>query len=254
MARARRAAGWAAPHRGRCGRPARGLFALALAVALAGCTGTLVERAVRARGGPLVSASREADANVHRGFPGQWSFEIAYRTPDRLRWTIHAYGEDQSYVCDGQNVRLYLGTAALPVDPSQAAAFRTEMRFVAASALDALLDPSQATWTEVPAAELPAGAAAAVRATFRDAPGSDYLLAFDDRMLLVSLEGDVAIPTIGAGRLRALYRDFRDVAGYTLPFAGSYTLGGEPLMEETVRRWLPNDPSLTPASFASPPP
>jgi hypothetical protein len=230
----------------------RWLAALACALVLAGCARGAVERAVAARGGLLHSSYREVDGSVHQGFPGEWSWEISYRTPDLLRWTIHTYGEDQSYVYDGRRVVLHLGTATLPVDPAAAAGFRTQARWFAVTSLDVLTDASLTTWEEIPVADLPPGVRRGLRASFRDGSGP-YLLFFDDRDLLVAAEGDVALPPIGSGRLRADWQDFRDVGGFVLPFAGRYTLDGRPLMDERVRQWIPNDPTLTPASFAAPP-
>jgi hypothetical protein len=214
-----------------------------------GCAHSLVERAVRARGGPMQSLYRVVDARVHEGFPGSWSWETGYRVPEFLRWTVHTYGEDQSFVYDGEDVILYLGSASLPVEPAAAAAFRSQARWFAVGALDVLADPARVGWEELPSSELAPGAAHGLRARFRD-DGSSYVLLFDDRDLLIALEGEVAIPPVGAGRLRAEYDDFREVDGYTLAYTGRYLLDGRPLADEVVRRCVPNDPALTAASFA----
>lgn len=244
--RARRRAGFGGPL----------LVAIAiigLAPGAVGCARTLVDRAIAARGGPLESLYREVDASVREGFPGEWTWQIAYRYPDLLRWTIETYGDEQSYVYDGRAVVLYLGSAALPVDAPGAASFRTQARWFAVTALDVLQDSGRIEWHELPAAGLPAGIAHAVEARFLD-DGALYRLFFDARDLLVAAEGDVALPPIGSGRLRAEYGEFRGVDGYTLAFAGRYTLSGRPLVDEQVRRYVANDPALTAASFETGPP
>jgi len=195
------------------------------------------------------SLYREVDVRVYEGFPGAWSWETGYRFPDLLRWTIHTYGEDQSFVFDGEEVILYLGTASLPVEPEAAASFRTQARWFAVSGLDVLADPERVHWQELPPAALPAGVAHGLTARFRD-DGASYVLFFDERDLLVGLEGEVSIPPLGAGPLRAEYRDFRVVGGFIVPYATRYVLAGRPLADEVVLRAVPDDPALSRASFA----
>jgi len=241
---------WPARGSGHCGPgsvPARLLLGISL-VALAGCAANAVERSIAARGGPLPVALRQVEATVYQGFPGTWTWEIAQRRPDFVRWTIHTYGEEQSYVFDGRRVLLFLGSASMPVTGDAARNFRTQARWLAVTGLDVLRDGNQVAWEEVPPAEVPAGAARGLRVRYLD-DGSTYLLWFDARDLLVAAEGEVAVPPIGAGRLHADFSDFAATGGFTLPRAGRYTLGGAPLMEERILAWTPNDPRVTEASF-----
>lgn len=230
------------------GRRAALLFA-ACAVLSQGCTETLLERAIRARGGRLESLEREVDARVHFGFAGEWSWEMAYRRPELFRWTIHTYGEEQSYVYDGRSAALFLGSAMLPVEPAALASFRSQARWIAVTALDVLASDRLA-WEELAPAELPPGIARGLRARFLD-DGATYLLYLDGRDLLVAADGPILLPPIGAGQLHADFEDFRAVDGYRLPFLVRYALDGRALVDESVRRWVPNDPELTEASFAT---
>jgi len=226
--------------------------ALAVLVA-AGCTAPLVERAIDARGGPLTSVSRDVQAEVHHPkIPGTWRWRIDYRTPDLLRWTLETWGEEQSFAYDGSRLRLFLGSAPLPSDPAVAEGFKTEVRWIAATALDVLADEARVAVQELPRAALPPGAASGLRVTWRD-DGATYLLYFDARDRLTGASGPIAVPLIGAGELRASFEDFRAVDGFLLPHRGRYTLDGEPLFDETILRWRPDDPSLTPDAFTRPP-
>jgi len=219
---------------------------------LSGCSANAVERAITARGGPMESSLRQVEATVYRGFPGNWSWEIALRRPDLVRWTIHAFGEEQSYVYDGRRVLLYLGSASMPVDAAGEGAFRSQVRWLAVTGLDVLRDGGRVAWEEMPRTELPAGVARGLRVRWIE-DGSTYLLWFDDRDLLVAAEGEVALPPIGSGRLHADFSDFAAFDGRLLPRSGRYTLGGRLLVEEHVLSWTPDDPKLTEASFAAGP-
>src|SRR5215475_15480615 len=106
-------------------RPLGAACALLLASA---CSNALIDRAIRARGGSLESLERQVDATVYKEFPGEWSWEMAYYTPDLFRWTLHVAGDQQSYVYDGSNVTLFLGSASIPVDPMAAMSFRSQAR------------------------------------------------------------------------------------------------------------------------------
>jgi len=225
---------------------------LLLALAVAGCARPLLERAIAARGGALQSLSRASQADVVRGFPGEWAWRFEYRVPDQLRWTIETYGEAQSVSYDGRTVRYFLGSATLPTPPAALGDFASIARWTSVTTLDALaLDPD-VVLRELPAGERPAGAAAALEVSYRS-DGARYLLSFDGSDRLVAAEGPVAVPTIVAGRMRATVSGFTTTAGYLLPTVGDYTIEGEPFFRETVLRWVPNDPRLVPASFAAPP-
>ena len=226
---------------------------LLLAVAATGCAGSMVERAIAARGGPLTTLSRDAEADVHAGFPGRWRWRFDYAAPDRLRWTIETYGEQQSVAFDGTEVRFFLGSARIAAAPPALGDFQSVVRWTSVTTLDALAENEQTTIRELARDELPAGAAAAIEVTFR-ADGARYLLIFDEADMLIAAEGPIVLPTIASGRMRAAYSRFETTDGYVLPRACSYTLDGQPFFDETVLRWTPNDPRLTPASFRGPPP
>lgn len=216
------------------------------------CTRPLLERAITARGGALTSLSRDAEADVHAGFPGRWRWRLEYAVPDRLRWTIETYGEEQSVSFDGSTVRYFLGSAPIPAAPAALGDFRTVVRWTAVTTLDALRDDPQVEVRELPRAGLPAGTASALEVTYR-ADGARYLLWFDAADLLVAAEGPIALPTIASGRMRATYTQFATTGGYVLPARGTYTLDDRPFFDERVLRWTPNDARLVPASFQRPP-
>jgi len=226
---------------------------LIFALLSSGCAGSLVERAIIARGGPLTSLSRTSEADVHAGFPGRWRWRFDYTVPDLLRWTIETYGEEQSVAFDGTRVRYFLGSATLPSGPAALGDFQSVVRWTAVTTLDALRDDAQVALRELPQAELPGGVAAGVEVTYRS-DGARYLLLFDDADLLIAAEGPIVLPTIAAGRMRARYESFATTAGYVLPARATYALDGRPFFDETVLRWAPNDPRPDAASFAGPPP
>mgnify|MGYP001349783479 CR=1 FL=1 len=225
---------------------------LLLAVVASGCSRSLLERAIDARGGVLQSLSRTATANVVRGFAGEWRWRFDYRVPDRLRWTIETYGEEQSVAFDGRTVRYFLGSAALPTTPAALGDFASIVRWTSVTTLDALAQHPDAFVRELPSGELPPGAAAALEVRYRS-DGAQYVLSFDDADRLVAAEGPIVVPTIASGRLRATWTEFATTDGYVLPRIGDYTIDGEPFFREIVLRWVPNDPGLAPASFARPP-
>lgn len=233
-------------------RAVRAVVALAVAAGLVGCARPLLDRAIAARGGPLGASLREVEATVHQGFPGTWTWRIALLEPDLVRWTIHTWGEEQSYVFDGSRVLLFLGSASLPVEPAAAGGFRSQARWLAVTGLDLLRDGRRVEVAEIPRDEVPAGATAGLRVRFRD-DGATYRLWFDGRDLLVAAEGEVALPPVGAGPLRADFSGFAPVGGYLLPTAGRYVLAGRPLMEEKVLRWATNPPGLDAAALVAPP-
>jgi hypothetical protein len=224
----------------------------AAVLAAPGCSRPLLQRAIAARGGALTSLSREANAEVHEGFPGSWAWRFDYRVPDSLRWTIETYGEEQSIAYDGRTVRYYLGEAAIGNAPAALGDFRSEVRWMAVTTLDAVAGNAALTSRELTRDELPPGVVSGLAVTYRD-DGARYALYFDDDDLLVAAEGPVAVPTIASGRMHAVFSDFRDTAGYLLPYRGRYTIDARPLFDEQVVRYVPNDPALTAASFRGPP-
>lgn len=235
------------------GRHLAARLLLALLATLPSCARPLAERAIAARGGALTSLTRFADADVHQGFPGTWSWRVDYRTPDLLRWALETYGEEQTFAWDGAQVRYFLGSASLPPDSATEDDFRTVVRWTAVTMLGVLEQDDRVEVEEMSSAELPAGAAAGLRVRYRD-DGATYELYFDRDALLVAARGPVVIPTIGAGELEARFSDFRTVDGFVLPYVGSYTLAGRPLFDERVLRYVPDDPALDAASFRRPPP
>lgn len=206
-----------------------------------GCSSTLVERAIDARGGPLASYRKTVDADVKAGMPGTWAWEVAYRVPDSFRWTLHTHGEEQILLFDGRASRQQLGTVLLPPTATDDAV-RSQAHWFAVTSLDVLADPT-VSWREIPGAQLPAGAAAGIVARFGP-DGPPFELYFDERDLLVRARGRVALAPIGSGLIEAEFTDYREVDGFLLPFAGTYRLDGADLMTERVRGWRPDDPSL----------
>jgi hypothetical protein len=118
--------------------------------------------------------------------------------------------------------------------------------------LDELASDPAVSVRELPHDALPAGAEAALEVTYREG-GDRYLLSFDAADRLIVAEGPIVVPTIATGRMRATYANFASTGGYVLPNTCSYTIDGEPFFRETVVRWVPNDPRLTPASFTGSP-
>lgn len=236
----------------RCGAAAVACAAIVLVTVVSGCARPLLERAIAARGGELQSVSRSSTADVVRGFPGAWQWRFDYRVPDRLRWTIETYGEEQSIAYDGTTVRYFLGSAALPETPAALGDFASIVRWTSVTTMDALARDPDVTLRELPREDAPAGAAAALEVRYRS-DGARYVLSFDATDRLVAADGPITVPTIATGRMHASYSDFTTVDGYVLPRVGSYTIDGAPFFRETVLRWAPNDPRLGPASFAGPP-
>ena len=219
-----------------------------LSVSLSACAPSLVERAIAARGGPLRSFSREVDAKVYRGVPGDWRWRSVFLVPESYRWTLRTYGEDQTYSYDGKTVIAFLGDAPIPAPASAVSSFRTHARWFAVTSLDVLLDRQRVTWSEVGRGALPGDAAWGIRARYLDS-GEAYTLFFDERNLLVGAEGAVSIAPFGEGEMRAKFGEFRRVGDYVVPWAASYTLDGAPLFDERVLVFVPDDPSVTPESF-----
>jgi hypothetical protein len=228
------------------------LAAGVLVVLCTGCTRPLLERAIAARGGPLTNLSRDVEAEVFAGFPGTWSWRFDYRVPDLLRWTLETYGDRQSVAYDGRAVHFYLGSARIAEAPPALGDFRSQVRWVAVTTLDALASQDGATVRELPPGDLPPGARSGLDVTYDD--GARYALYFDASDLLIAAEGPIVLPTIAAGRMRASYSEFGVADGFRLPYRGRYTLDAQPFFDEKVLRYVPNDPRLTAASFAGPPP
>src|SRR5207244_7989725 len=122
------------------GRVAAILAALVLA---AGCAPRpLLERAIRARGGPLASMARQVEAEVYLAFPGTWRWRTVYMVPDRYAWTIFTAAEPDHYLFDGTAVRAFIGGREVSADTDPSAPLRSNARFTALVNLDALRLPA----------------------------------------------------------------------------------------------------------------
>jgi hypothetical protein len=220
-------------------------------VLAAGCAPRpLLERAIRARGGPLTSMVRQVEAEVYLAFPGTWRWRTVYMIPDRYAWTIFTAGEPNHYLFDGTTVRAFIGGREVSADTDPSAPLRSHARFTAVVNLDALRLPGVRT-ALLSEAELPAGTSAGLAVVLAD-DGSQYRLGFDGRGLLVWAEGPVRLPPLGEGRVVARFSDFRRVAGMLVPFQTSYTLGSERLADERTLAVCPADPGVSLESFRTP--
>jgi hypothetical protein len=113
------------------------------------------------------------------------------------------------------------------------------------------LDAPGVTVAELPPADVPAGAREALQVRFAD--GGLYRLGFDDRALLVTLEGPLDLsPLVRATTATAHYAEQRSTGGVMLPYRTTYFAGSDRLAEESLDAACVNPPALTPASFASP--
>ena len=230
------------------GRAAAVLAALVLA---AGCAPRpLLERAIRARGGPLVNIARQVEADVYRAFPGTWRWHTVYMVPDRYAWTIFTAAEPDHYLFDGTTVRAFIGGRQVSADSDPSAPLRSHARFTAVVNLDALRLPG-VRMAPLPEGELPPGASAGLAVVLAD-DGAQYRLGFDRRGLLVWAEGPVRLPPLGEGRVVARFSDFRRVAGFLVPFRTSYTVGDQPLADERALAVCPADPAVSLESFRTP--
>ena len=220
---------------------------VAAAVLAAGCaSGPLLDRAVRARGGPLQSFVRVAEADVQAGFPGTWRWRMAFLAPDRYAWSIVTTAGVDHYLFDGRAVRAIVGGRAVATDTAASSPLRTQAAFVAVTNLDT----ARAAGTATPLApsELPPGVTTGVSVVMPPS-GARYRLGFDDRLLLVWATGPFDVPQVGLAELTARYDDYRRVGGLWLPFRAVYEVGPRRLAVEQTLRLCTNDPRLTPASF-----
>jgi hypothetical protein len=231
------------------GTPAARVILVALGVLATGCAPRpLLERAVRARGGPLRSFVRVSEADVQAGFPGAWQWRMAFLAPDRYAWSIVTTTGMDHYIFDGRAVHAFVGGREVASNAARDAPLRLQARFIAITSLDLA---AGATVVPLAPADRPPGVDEAVSVTMPD-DGTRYRLGFDDRGLLVWATGPFDVPQAGRGELTARYDDYRRVQGLLLPFRITYALGPRPLAVEHVTHACPNDPALTPASFAAP--
>jgi hypothetical protein len=210
----------------------------------------LVERAVRARGGPVGSVVIEAEARVSRAFPGTWRWRRTFASPDRYAWTIFTTGEPLHHLFDGAVVRAFVGGALTAEDPSLTAPLRSQARFVAVMLLDALSAAAMRV-EPIESSALPAGMRAGLTVSY---PGSDerYTVLLDARLLPVRVEGPIDLSPVGRGRLVARQDDFRPVAGRLLAHHVVWELDGTPLADERVRVACASAETLPSAAFTAP--
>lgn len=204
-----------------------------------------MDEAIAARGGPLLHFARDADLRVYEGFQGAWHWQLAFALPERLRVVLQTAAEDQTVISDGEQVRSFVGGAAVSSEPARGSAIAGLARFVALTNLDVLADATRVTWQELPAAERPPGSARALRAGFRSDPQPSVRIGFDAALRVVVAEGDVSIPGLGAGLLEARFADYRRVGGRWLPFEIAYRFRAARLLDERVTEWRPDDPAAS---------
>lgn len=227
------------------------MLGLAAATSLAACAPRpLVGRAIQARGGPLRSVVREAEARVQVAFPGTWRWRMIFLAPDRYAWTIWTANEPNHYVFDGESGRAFIGAVAVAADTAAVPVLRTHARFTAVANLDVLLLPGVSVSQLAPDA-LPSETSWGLAATFAD-DGSRYRLGFDSRDLLVYVAGPIALPPLEPGELEVRYGDFRRRRGVLVPYRTAYAFGGAGLAEERALAVCPNEAAVVPAWFSQP--
>lgn len=217
---------------------------------LAGCAPRpLLERAIRARGGPLTGLVSRTEARVYVGAPGTWQSTHALLVPDRYAWKIVTTADPLYHLFDGATARSFVGTAEVSSDASPRAPLRSHARWTAAVNLDALRAPGVAI-APLPVADLPAGVHEGLLAIFPD--GTGYRLGFDDHTLLVWAQGFLDFSPFGKGDVTARFGNHRRAGRLLLPFATSYFLGATAIVDEKVLAVCVDPPGLTPASFGDP--
>lgn len=232
------------------GAPACGGWLLVALLLLPACsTRPLIERAIRARGGPIVGLTLTSTVDVHQGAPGTWSVGRAFLAPDRYALTIVTTAEPLYELYDGSTARSFVGSAQVSTDAGTRAPLRTHARWTAVMNLD-LLTSTDVQLRPLSAAELPSGAREGLQATFAD--GARYRLGFDARTLLVWAEGPLDLSPFGRGDVTARFGDHRPSGGRLLPFSTSYALGGVAVADERVRAACVDPPQLTSAAFHDP--
>ena len=215
----------------------------------------LLDRAIRARGGPLETVVRDVEADVRAGFRATWRWRTVFMLPDRYAWTIVTADEPYHYLFDGTTVRAFIGPHEVSSDTDPAAPLRSHARFTAVTNLDALRLPG-VTLASLAATELPPGSVEGMAVVLAD--GARYRLGFDAQARLVFAAGPIALPPLASGELRMRYADFRRSGGRLLPFAVSYTLVDpgsgveQPIADERTLAVCPNASDVRPESFRDP--
>jgi len=217
---------------------------------LTGCTPRpLLERAIKARGGPLAGLVLSAETRVYAGVPGTWHYTRAFLAPDRYGWKIVTAADPICHLFDGTVVRCFIGAQEVSCDPSPRAPLRSHARWTAVVNLDAL-QASDLTLTALAAVDLPAGVHEGLLATFAD--GTEYRLGFDNRARLVWAQGPLDLSPVVKGDVTARFADHRRAGGLLLPFATSYSFGGSLLADEKILAACVDPSNLTAASFIDP--
>lgn len=207
-----------------------------------------VDRAVRARG-RLGAVVIEAEARVHKGFPGQWRWRRTF-SGGRYAWTVFTTGEPLHHLFDGAVVRAFVGSAPTAEDASPEAPLRSQARFVAVMLLDALTAAGVLVEAVAPES-LPTGMRAGATVAFPGEP-ERYTVLFDDELRPVRVEGPIDLSPVGRGRLSARQAEFRPVAGRLLPHHVAYELDGVALADERVLALCVHDGPLPAEAFAHP--
>ena len=206
----------------------------------------IVDRAIAARGGPLPGLVRESDVQVARGFPGAWQWRTVWAPPERYAWSIVTNDQPYHYLFDGIVVRAFIGEGLASQGAAEAAAgLRTHARFVAVANLDVLRLPG------VQVRSLPDASGTVLDVVFADR-GDRYRVRLDADGLVSRVEGAVDLSPVGLGMLVAMYDEPRTVSGRRLAHRIRYTLDGEALAEEHVRRTCVLETSPLATAFASP--
>jgi hypothetical protein len=225
-------------------------LALVLVVFAAGCARPpLLERAIRARGGPLESLVRRIEADVHAGFPGLWTARLAYRVPDRWALTIDTTAGSDSYTFDGEAAYTIIGSRTVAVDRSPTAPLRSQARFWSVVYLDALRAPGVVV-EPLARMELPPGVVEGVLVTYAD--GTRYRLGVDEEDRVVWVRGPVQLPPFGSAELTMRFDDFRRAGDILLPWRASYFLAGAPVLDERTLAVCPDDPATDDEAFRDP--
>jgi hypothetical protein len=234
---------------GRLRKPAA-VATTALALAAGCATGSLVERAIRARGGPVGAVVLDAEADVRQGYPGRWRWRRVFAAPERYAWTITTSGEPLHYLFDGTVVRAFVGGALTATDASPVAPLRSQARFVAVTLLDALRRPGVRV-AALPADALPSGVSAGLAVTFPE-DGERYTVLFDAGLRPVRIEGPIDLSPVGRGRLVARQDDFREVGRRLLPHHVVWELDGVELADEWARGLCVGVEPLPAEAFSAP--
>jgi hypothetical protein len=234
------------------GANVRGRVGLAiLLMAASGCVPhTLLEQAIRARGGPLPALVRASETQVWLGFPGTWRWRTVVAAAERYAWSIETTGEPTHYLFDGRVARSFVGGALTAEDASAVAPLRSQARFMAVMQLDGLRAPNVRV-RELSPAGRPSGATYGLEATYTDS-GDRYLIGLDAQRLVRSVEGPVSLPPFGRPLMRVVLDDQRRVGGYRLAYRATWTADGAPLADERTLAACALDHELPATAFVVP--